>query len=338
MKREAALGELHSLQIAQGTCARLLHCAPAVVSQMASRLGLKFSKAWSNGYHTGDANKVKVERMAALYRAGYTLEQIGQQYGVSRERIRQLLKKLKGMNQFDGGMRVKAERTRAAKRQAKDASQLAKHGCTHDQWQELRRIGEEMMRQGKGLYQTPLRAFSNQRNNAIRRGVGWELTLWQWWCIWQSSGHWEQRGRGDGYVMCRKGDDGPYAADNVFIGTGAQNSWEGQVKYHHLSGELPMGVRRTTSGRYMALRRKQHLGTYDTIEEAHAAYLIGSPTVARVTRRRHNLPSGVRPVGRRFNAYFYVGKKQFHLGTFDTVEQAHAAHLAAKSAQMAVAA
>jgi hypothetical protein len=62
----------------------------------------------------------------------------------------------------------------------------------------------------------PAHAFRQQRNNARRCGIGWELTLWQWWSIWQASGKWPERGR-VGYWMCRHDKARPFTVDNVFI-------------------------------------------------------------------------------------------------------------------------
>ena len=50
------------------------------------------------------------------------------------------------------------------------------------------------------------------------RKIAWEFTYESWWEVWESSGKWEQRGRGKGkYVMSRIGDIGPYSPSNVFI-------------------------------------------------------------------------------------------------------------------------
>lgn len=67
-------------------------------------------------------------------------------------------------------------------------------------------------------------AYSDQRREAKRRGLGWELNLWGWWTIWQESGKWELRGKYRGnYVMCRKDDLGPYSRENVYIATCSHN-------------------------------------------------------------------------------------------------------------------
>lgn len=137
-----------------------------------------------------------------------------------------------------------------------DAQCLASYGCTREQW---RSIGQKARR-----------AFTHQKDHARRRGIGWELSLWEWWMIWQESGRWHERGRGEGYVMCRKGDLGPYAVGNIYIATGIQNLFD--AKKHK---DLPTGVRRD-GGRLKAVKtisgRKIHLGFFATVEQAGAAY------------------------------------------------------------------
>jgi hypothetical protein len=60
--------------------------------------------------------------------------------------------------------------------------------------------------------------FNDQKSMSKKRNVEWRLSFEEWMSIWESSGHLEQRGRGQGrYVMSRRGDCGPYSVDNVFI-------------------------------------------------------------------------------------------------------------------------
>ncbi len=69
--------------------------------------------------------------------------------------------------------------------------------------------------------------FAIQRGKAKDRNIEWELTYEQWIKIWTDSGHLHERGcRRGQYVMARKGDKGPYSADNVMIITNRQNSQE----------------------------------------------------------------------------------------------------------------
>lgn len=76
--------------------------------------------------------------------------------------------------------------------------------------------------------------FNDQKNNARQRkrrlGVetDWQLTFDQWLDIWMQSGKLEERGRAaKQYCMSRRGDEGPYAVDNVFIQTVSDNCREG---------------------------------------------------------------------------------------------------------------
>jgi hypothetical protein len=64
--------------------------------------------------------------------------------------------------------------------------------------------------------------FRQQRSNAKRRSVGFDLTYEQWCKIWDDSGKYEYRGR-CGYVMGRINDEGPYSVDNVEIISATEN-------------------------------------------------------------------------------------------------------------------
>lgn len=274
--------ELASLGVTRTRMAQLLHHHPTRVGQIVKMYALDVPRERAGWEPHRERSRKRAEVMLALYRDGYTLAQIGQQFGVTRERVRQLMTKHFGTSQEDGGQHAKALRKASRRAADREARYFKKYGCSYEQWMELRRIGQQMIASGKGLYQTPLRAWSNQRNNAIRRGIGWELNVWQWWTVWQQSGHWEHRGRGQGYVMCRKGDDGPYAIGNVFIASAAQNSHEGQRK--HRPSDLPVGVRRNKSGTFTAHRsfggKLRRLGTFQTPELAYAAYLMAAPQQA----------------------------------------------------------
>lgn len=118
-------------------------------------------------------------------------------------------------------------------------------------------------------YFTPRYKFRQQRNSAKARGVDWQMTFEEWWGVWERSGKWHLRGCRDGeYVMGRHGDAGPYAVGNVSIITANENH---AIQRSRWNG-LPIGVCRTKHG-YKAKRRNVYIGTYDTPELAHAAYL-----------------------------------------------------------------
>lgn len=203
---------------------------------------------------------VRSRQMAALYQSGKTLQEIGVQYGISRERVRQIIKAHHNLRASDGGNHKRGKDRRVRFEAKRNDRSLTRWGCNWEQYASLR---------GKTT-----RAFHAQRQNAAQRGIGWELNLWQWWSIWQQSGKWSQRGRGQGYVMCRTGDIGPYALGNVFIATARENSSD-QIRKK--SG-LPIGVRKNKRcAGYAAVRvirgKKIRLGSHSTPELAHAAYL-----------------------------------------------------------------
>lgn len=150
-------------------------------------------------------------KMAALYTSGKTLNEIGQEFNLTRERVRQLLTKYFGIGWQDGGNHKRAIDKREKFEARRNAKSLKRWGCSWSDYAKLRALGK------------PTRAFTSQRRNAMERGIPWELSLWQWWSIWQESGQWVSRGRGTGYQMCRRGDQGPYSVDNVYIATGAKN-------------------------------------------------------------------------------------------------------------------
>jgi hypothetical protein len=69
------------------------------------------------------------------------------------------------------------------------------------------------------------RAFQHQRYGAKKRGIPFLFTRDEWWAWWQVDGRWERRGRfGHNLCMARKGDVGPYSAENVYPATMADNS------------------------------------------------------------------------------------------------------------------
>ena len=202
----------------------------------------------------------RVQQMAALYRSGKTLHEIGGHYKITRERVRQLLTRYYGITASDGGNQKRAALRRDKFEACRNSKSLKKWGCNFDQYVAIRDLKK------------PTRAWNAQRRNAANRSIAWELNLWQWWSIWQQSGKWSERGRGSGYMMCRFNDVGPYAVGNVYIATGCENS----SREHAKTSGLPRGVS-LHRGKFRATRqiagKKNYLGSYHCPDLAHAAYL-----------------------------------------------------------------
>ncbi len=183
--------------------------------------------------------------MSCEYKQGKTLEQIGQEYGISRERVRQIISK-DGLTAADGGKAMRAFARKSAKHREKDpswfdTSALKIYGVTSD---ELKELNGGM---GRSVQGSPAQRYMSQRNNANKRGIGWELTFREWLAVWQESGHFHERGRGQGYCMTRIGDTGPYAVGNVEIKTVGQNFSESYYKHpwHERFSGLPTHSKQT---------------------------------------------------------------------------------------------
>lgn len=156
--------------------------------------------------------------ICAIYKSGSTQTALGKKFGISKARIQQILK-ASGVKSEEGGRAEIKRQIRARK----NREHIKAFGCTK---QKLDAIRSEH----KSGSNDPLMLFKAQKRHAMRRGVKWKLNFWDWWCIWQESGHWHQRGRGIGsYCMCRNGDEGPYAKGNVYIGTAVHNSVLGRT-------------------------------------------------------------------------------------------------------------
>lgn len=67
-------------------------------------------------------------------------------------------------------------------------------------------------------------AYNSQKGAAKRRHIAFLLSFDEWLRAWKDSGFYDKRGsKHGGYVMARFGDVGPYAWDNIYICTTAQN-------------------------------------------------------------------------------------------------------------------
>jgi len=231
---------------------RRFAAAGVSIKEPASKLGVSYSTVFLRAKREGIAfkrppsTKSKVndpvrKEMAVRYRNGATLQQIGDHYGITRERVRQILSQHYGIDGRHGGQHVTARRRSISTASNRDTKYLAKYGCSFAQFKELLEIGRTLMSEGEPRARTPVGAFRQQRHNARQCGYVWNFTLWQWWTIWQKSGHWNERGRGHGYWMTRRDKSGPFSVENVFIAPG-EDSWsEVPPDYHR--GRPRAGVR-----------------------------------------------------------------------------------------------
>ena len=159
----------------------------------------------------------RLENMAYLYTHGKTLAEIGSVYSLSRERVRQILEKT-GITRNDGGQNVRILcNIRYKQNKPSIFRYFETYGCTREE-AELINGGQVVSTKG-----SPAHKYGNQRNNARKRQIEWQISFPEWVLVWKESGKFEQRGRGKGYCMARIGDSGPYSVDNVEIITIGQN-------------------------------------------------------------------------------------------------------------------
>lgn len=205
--------------------------------------------------------KERNQEMVRRFLAGESMQAIGETYGISRERVRQLLSK-RGLSAEKGGFKLASRARREANVNAAMQRMQEKFGCTLEQRRSIPKLARQQ--------------FQEQRRNSHNRGIEWKLTMWDWWCIWRDSGHWEQRGRNLGqYVMARERDEGPYAVGNVAIITKSENS------AYSRDGTLKERDRKRAEGIWYAAShprtpwratyRHKHIGFYKTEQEAEIA-------------------------------------------------------------------
>lgn len=251
-----------------------------MISAFSKRYDVDFRrKPYTHKTGVGEALDRRAASFAERYAAGETLQSIGESCGLTRERVRQVLAS-RGISGSDGGASVGAAKRRVATEDKREIACQARRGCSLAEYESLVRIGQELARQGWSSRRQPIGAFFSQKGNAKARGIEWHLTLWQWWTIWQESGRWDERGRGHGFVMCRKADEGPYSVENVVIAPAHFNS---SCQKRKTSG-LPIGVTCSGGRRFVAKINVngavRHLGIYPTAEKAHAAYLSAVAEIA----------------------------------------------------------
>ena len=163
------------------------------------------------------------EKILELFRDGRTQREIALMSGVSHQAISHITRSL-GVSRFDGGMSARAARRKERELADKNAWAVRIYGISRDERLSIIRS------HGSRVF----RAFCTQRTNARKRGIPFLLTFPQWWGLWLASGHWHERGVGQGYVMARFKDQGAYEIGNVRIVTAVEN----MLEYHKLRREL----------------------------------------------------------------------------------------------------
>lgn len=175
-------------------------------------------------YHVVPRIDSRAAKMIEMYKEGKTLEQIGDSFSITRERVRQIMTK-RGITSKDGGRsiisflgardKIEIQKKKREKKESKIRSML---GISLHSYEDIVRTYGPV-----SSNKSPIHKYRSQKRNARIWGIEWQLTFAEWWNAWQSSGKYEKRGVGSGYVMGRFGDSGPYSLDNIYICTARQN-------------------------------------------------------------------------------------------------------------------
>lgn len=229
--------------------------------------------------------------MKEMFLRGKTLAEVGAAFGITRERVRQVLTKV-GITRLDGGAAMRSLRNIRDKAEKIDRLRAKREQRHFDKYGMSIADLDAICAAPRSSREHPTVKFSQQKKSAKARGIAWELSFADWWRIWRESGKWDQRGRSKGYCMARWGDDGPYSAENVYICTIGQNfsdsysvkPWASRFPNGHPASALRRGTGR---GWYLKTTRKTkryvaqicvngvtvYIGSFKTPEQAHAAYL-----------------------------------------------------------------
>ena len=172
--------------------------------------------------------KTREETMCTMYRDGRTLQEIGDAFGVTRERVRQLIRPL-GVMRTDGGIHITAianqRRRNARLSESRDARSMATYGCGYA---ETKRLNYGMDFADIG---SPAFAYTRDRINHTRRDKTFELTFPQWSALFEAAGGVFNRGRfADGLVLSLRDKRGNFVMGNVRVITLSENTRETRLQ------------------------------------------------------------------------------------------------------------
>lgn len=137
--------------------------------------------------------------MISAFQAGKTMEEIGKDYNLTRQRVQQILKAY-GISRTDGGNSAKHEKRVAETEQTRAKRIMKSWGLTLEEY-----AAHTNVYGTSGQPDSPMARYANQRMSCKRQGIEWKFTFKTWWAMWEASGKWDLRGKGQ-YGLGRRGD------------------------------------------------------------------------------------------------------------------------------------
>lgn len=168
-------------------------------------------------YDTGVEDPQRQEKMRQLFVSGKTYSEVGERFGVSRQRVQQILRKI-DVSASCGGASAAAK----AKKELRDTERKKKR---ENRFRSSYGVTEKELREILNGYPDAAVRFEEQKSNARRRRIKWNLTIKEWIDIWSESGKYGKRGRhSHEYVLTRINGRGDFSSENCIISTLAESS------------------------------------------------------------------------------------------------------------------
>jgi DNA-binding CsgD family transcriptional regulator len=173
-----------------------------------------------------EQRKERDQKFIEMYKSGNTLFEIGIQFGITRERVRQRLN-ANGITGINGGASVKAASRTALREKANlerlDRRSIAIYGCTRNEMKDER--AKLTANENKNLE----RIYQQSRKKAQRSAIPWEITFPQFALLMKADCGFYGRGKLN-KVFRLVDPTKPYTIDNVAVMTHSQSSVLARVK------------------------------------------------------------------------------------------------------------
>lgn len=182
------------------------------VGPQGRRKGMKVKKT----HEQIESENARAIDMLARYQRGETLDKIGQSYGVTRERVRQIVKKNFGITGKDGGIRVAAQAKRQKEWEKFNARWEHKLGGPYREWFSLPN-------------HIRLKYSAHKRNARKIHNTTWHIKPLEWWGLFKAAGAVPSKM----VWLTRKNNSLPFTVENCFVATRGEvlnRAWAGKPR------------------------------------------------------------------------------------------------------------